>query len=312
MLRPLRFVAIFGLLTPSFISQAQLAERFRAEKVQFLGQPTAVPSFSVEERQALAAYNYIFIDGLLGDLTRDLYQQVVPYLRAQLAVELRVLRPSSLNSASANVAYLRNELRKSSISKPNIVIAHSAGAAELFLALLENPELFERARIEKVIFVQGAFSGSPLAEWAYSFLSRGCAEFVRKALPTPCGLASIFAKSAHSLLPEVAIGHRVPLQRKLGAADQALFQERAFFVRSRSTPSDTQMALKASSLYLKRYYNGFHNDGILLTLHQRVRGFGQDLGVLDADHLSLLGNSKNTDSAQIPFVRALLLEILAP
>lgn len=298
----------FLILTLSLNSHALLEDKFQNEKDLF--KKFKISSWTPEEKELLNSYSYLFIDGILGDLTQDLYKNLIPYLESELpSTSVRVLRPSSFNNMEANAKWISLEL-KSKKEKPLIVVAHSRGAAELYLALLKDPSLFEQASIHKIIFVQGAFSGSPLAEWVTTLLQKTCPTKSPSQTSEVCSFAKLFEQSAQSLNPYTAIEIRSRYQKNLKDTAKLHFQNNVYFVRSQSSSKTTTMPLKASHAYLKRYYNGFYNDGILLTSHQRIKGMGQDLGILEADHLSLLGSNKDSPEESILFFRALMAQLL--
>ena len=267
-------------------------------------------SWTAEEKQTLSAYTYVFIDGMLGDLTKDLYKNLLPHLQTELpGAHIEVLRPSSFNGLEENAKWIAFELAQN-IKNPKIVVAHSRGAAELFLALLMHPSLFEDASLGKVILVQGAMSGAPVAEWVVNLIEKWCPENNQSETSEVCHFAKAFSKSSESLIPQVAIELRAKYQKTLKASDKQKFTDKVYFVRSQSDFKSTSPRLKAGYAYLARYMNGFHNDGILLTSHQRVKGYGTDLGILQADHLSLLGTNAKSPKESIHFFRALVQRLM--
>jgi pimeloyl-ACP methyl ester carboxylesterase len=299
-----------GIAFIAFTASATLPTRYEAEMslTEIRGQN--VRDLRPVERMALEGFDFVLVDGILGDLTQSLYAEVEVFLKAQLpGAQIQIIRPSSFLGLEDNAKALAWQLRPG--KRPRIMLAHSRGAAEVFLALLKNPELLSEQNLARVVLVQGAFSGSPVADWTADLVDRGCHRTVNSKIVTSvCDFVDLFAPSLNGLRSNDARTLRTGLQRALGAETKALFQERVSFVRSRVSLGKAPMSLKPSALYLGHYYSAFDNDGILLTMQQRVPGFGQDLGILEADHLRLLGTSRKGKKDSSVFIRSLLAELV--
>jgi hypothetical protein len=309
MLKISSLLQICALALSPLSALAELPARFQMEKAITKTQDGQVRDLNRSDRQALERYDFVLVDGILGDLTQSLYSDVEPYLAKQFPQsEIQVLRPSSFLGLEQNADMLARQLRSG--SRPRILIAHSRGAAEVFLALLKNPELLAQENLAHVVLIQGAFSGSPVADWTAELLEKGCRDASRSELWTKaCDFADLFSASLTGLRPNEARALRLPLQRSSSEATRAQFMKRVSFVRSQVSIGKASLPLKPSALYLGHYFDAFANDGILLTMQQRVPGFGQDLGVLEADHLELLGAGRTKSMTSAVFVRSLMSEI---
>jgi hypothetical protein len=310
MLRRVASLLGFGIVFIAFTASATLPKRYETEMslTEIRGQ--SVRNLRPVERKALEGFDFVLVDGILGDLTQSLYSEVEVFLKAQLPEsQIQIIRPSSFHGLELNADALARQLRPG--ARPRILLAHSRGAAEVFLALLKNPDLLSEANIARVVLVQGAFSGSPVADWTADLVDRGCHRSIKSEFVTSvCDFVDLFAPSLNGLRSHSARTLRMDHQRVVGAETKAKFEERVYFVRSRVSLGKAPMALKPSALYLGHYFGAFENDGILLTIQQRVPGFGQDLGILEADHLRLLGTSRKGHKDSSVFMRSLLAELV--
>jgi pimeloyl-ACP methyl ester carboxylesterase len=259
-------------------------------------------------------YSYVFIDGMMGDFSNSLYSSIETYIQnvTRNGTDVTIIRPSSFATLAENAEALNMKLKRLGGPRPYILIAHSRGAAELFIALLKYPELFYNLNIARVILVQGAFSGSPVAEMTQEYLNKFCHSNSPKWMDEPCAFAGVFRESLRGLTPIEARKARMELQKNISPSDHQLFKERVFFVRSKTTLKKARFALKPSALFLNHYYYAFDNDGLLITIQQKVPGFGTDLGVYDADHMDLLSRSKSNPGAAITFFNSLVNRFQEP
>jgi hypothetical protein len=310
MLKPFAPLLGFGVAFIASAASATLPTRYAAEMNLTEIRAQNVRNLRPVEIKALEGFDFVLVDGILGDLTQSLYAEVEVFIKAQLPKShIQIIRPSSFLGVDDNANSLARQLRPG--ARPKILLAHSRGAAEVFLALLKNPELLSESNLARVVLVQGAFSGSPVADWTADLVERGCHRVVKsKFVTSVCDFVDLFAPSLNGLRSNEARTLRTGLQRALGAEAKARFQERVYFVRSRVSLGKAPMALKPSALYLGHYFDAFENDGILLTMQQRVPGFGQDLGILEADHLRLLGTSRKGKKDSVLFIRSLLAELV--
>jgi hypothetical protein len=290
-------------------SHADLATRYEEEKAAIEAKGS-IESLGAGLQSDLSKYDFIMVDGIFGDLTQGLYGDVVTFLKSEIPQSgIKVIRPSTALSIEENAAVLTNELRIQ--SRPKVIIAHSRGAAELFLALLKSPDLLAGDNIAKVILVQGAFSGTPVAELVSSLLNKSCSRIINPIQRAYCEFVEAHSNALKALVPIPARQIRAPLQNNMSKDDQKMFQEKVYFVKSRSSFKSVHPTLWASAAYLKREYSAFENDGLLLTLQQKVTHFGQDLGTLEADHVGLLKDSRLKPYQSRAFMKALLTEIFS-
>jgi pimeloyl-ACP methyl ester carboxylesterase len=182
-----------------------------------------------------------------------------------------------------------------------VLVGHSKGGAAALLTALRYPELVLTGVIDRVVVVQGAIGGSPLAD----AIARSAAV---RALPLPRrGLASLTPSEARSLFQEELSRVRARI-----TADglERLFA-RVFYVRSWEGRGRTSFELALTHEYLQGFGSG-QNDGLLLQEDMKLDRAGVDLGVVASDHASLTVAgllSKSTTADRKAFTRALFREI---
>ena len=142
---------------------------------------------------------WVLIDGILGDFSQTLYAQMKMVLRDEVGIQsVDILRPSSVNTILENADLLARELNF--IAKKHgqrlVLVAHSRGAVEVFLALLKHPNLLSQDIVAKVVLVQGAFDGSPLADFVVNNVGGICGQ---ESSSDFCDLIKQFLPSAASL-----------------------------------------------------------------------------------------------------------------
>lgn len=293
-------------------SQANLQSRWAEIQNAPAISLTELPSLTALESNVLKEYSFLLIDGVLGDLTASLYNSILDDInRSVPESDLQVLRPSSFFGIQENAQWIIEEISQRNKPKPLIIVAHSRGALELFVALLSKPEMFEEFKIAKVILVQGAFSGSPLADWLERLQANQCDSQFSFWIQLLCTSSKVFQSSLEGLTTERATHLRSYWQENLNPANKNLFKDRVFFVRSHSSFHNTSQALIPGKLFLSYKYFDLENDGVLLTSEQKIPGLGMDLGVLDSDHLTLLGASAQDGYKSALFFRSLLSLVVA-
>jgi hypothetical protein len=324
---PLVSALVLGLALPLSV-RADLKSRFESE--------LRVATHLQEIKESLKNRHVVFVAGFLNEGLGDRYfRDLVRYLTGELGLpsnQVTVLPNPSKNSVELNAANLVQDLAKAYEAggkKPLLVIPHSKGSPEAGLAgawlAKENVKHFTSkenpgAMIDKIISVQGAFQGSPLADKFQGV----CPEALAGHLVCD-GLLSMKQASMRDLFQK-------ELTELLKNRDAAhVFSEHLFYVRSyRETKSSVAPILKATTLSLEQDHSS--NDGILLALDQSIApvtqpkgksiSFGTDLtgGVdreLDADHTSFFctndaGDIKSvsvdTPEYREAFFRALIIE----
>lgn len=179
--------------------------------------------------------------------------------------------------------------------RPVVLVGHSKGGAGVVLAALAYPELIRGGRVVKVVSIQGAIRGSPVAD------------ALTEALPIPFlheqfkGLRTLTRKRSDGAF------RAAPVAPDL----EGWYRDHLFFVRSSETTAVVAAELTLTHAYLQRFGR---NDGLLCEGDQLLDGVGRDLGVLRADHGALTVAapvSGFTTETRKAFTRALLAELFA-
>lgn len=307
-----------AILMSSNFSFANLKNRYEVEVYRQSNPQTQSAHLPKKIVTALSGKSFLLIDGMFGDLAEKIYEKdFVPFLKSELHTnDVYVVRPASNNSMDQNARYLAAEIKlmsyrfqKQNTLKPLIVIAHSRGAAEMLVTLMLYPELIHLAHIEQVILVEGAFNGSPIADWAVNILKPKCLKpTMIPVLKETCDFYNDL-DSLQTMIPYRAIELRQSLERSLGQETRNLLQSKVSFVRGQSDFKSTWLPLVPSQIYLSQFYGP--NDGVLLTEDQYVPGLGLDLGILNVDHLRLLKSSKKRPLQHIIVLRSVISELVA-
>lgn len=111
---------------------------------------------------------FLFVSGQFGNSIPRLFSPIIDQLMASGVPKknLLAIRPDSGLSVQENVALIAKKIAQFLKSVPKDAwvtsISHSRGARELWEACVTSE--FDLSRIDRPIFVQGAFQGTPLAD----------------------------------------------------------------------------------------------------------------------------------------------------
>jgi hypothetical protein len=165
--------------------------------------------------------------------------------------------PPSWCSVESNCdRYFKDKLTKISQSSPKklVLIAHSKAAPELLGFALKNPDWIER-HVHKLVFVSGAFQGSPLANLVTGNETRP----VPLHLHLPASLVgavayfymnTIYHSGTNSLRPEKIEALFERLLKEHGNAIQTVVS-RSFFIQTSMEESDPSILLWFPHRYLR-------------------------------------------------------------
>ena len=221
--------------------------------------------------------------------------------------------------------------------KPLIIVGHSKGGAEILYFALKHWELLvgENPVIEKLVVVQGAIGGSPLAD------VRADSLMYPLSIPIAAGLNSLKAQNGFMNFSEVFSEMEEGISRKLSAGVnqgqltslgqgsvtsrldpnldiRSQVAQKIFYVRGEQSNPHALSPGISLVLFLSRNRLQGQNDGLLkvedqFLLPDGVHPFGTDLGVLpNTDHLNLVlrgyfsGSQARSKEA---FTRALIQQI---
>jgi pimeloyl-ACP methyl ester carboxylesterase len=287
------------------------------------------PSSNSLLQPSIQRVQFLFVSGfnnLLADRTLGYFSTYRRMLRNQFDAAVHYYGPWSHHSIEKNADLLAYELRRLRTvdERPVVLVGHSKGGAEILLMLLRYPELLLEGAVDRVVLIQSAIGGTPLAEGQF-----GGASYFKRALT---GMAYLlFREGMASLQPSntriVFHSSWERIRDERGSDIRALLSQRIFYVRShlphiRFHPviSPVQWASigsvgpcegECSDPHSSCEEHGRH-DGLLRLSDQIYRPdgaiLGTDLGLLEANHLDLVLDwmSRFNTASKESFMRALI------
>lgn len=249
--------------------------------------------------QGPRALHFLFVGGFLNETIPGYFVDNMAVVRDELGAEVSTLFPPSAGSLDVDAAMIRDEVGRISDSTKRavVLVGHSKGGAGVVLAVLRYPELITSGRVERVISIQGALHGSPLADGLVA------------SLPMPLVHQAFQGLSTLTRVKAEAAFRASPMRDDL----RDWYQDHVFYVRSAETTGQVSTELALSHAFVARYGSG-RNDGLLLEEDMRLEGVGTDLGVLRGDHAALVVSSplsNGTSATRKAFTRALLEQVFA-
>lgn len=274
-----------------------------------MGAP-AVPALSPSLISEVGRHTVVFVEGFLNES-----HQGMPWddAKTNFSVNMETLSsdfqtpdfikiaPPSMQAVSDNADWLIDQLNSvyaTHHQHPLLIIAHSKGAAETLLAALRHPDLLVNGMIERIVLVQGAIGGSPLAELASETRFLGLSNWAGLRSLRPAAIRALFETE------------RERFTQMETPATQILVNRHVYYVRSSQRPPEVVRRLVPGNYYLSRVAGD--NDGAIVTADEQLQGIGQDLGVLDADHADLVAApalSNSPDAYKRAFTRALFRQL---
>lgn len=249
----------------------------------WLTAPAATPS--------LAGKHVVFVAGHLNEFIPGYFDDNDAVVRG-LGATSQVVKPPSPGTMDADV-FLVTGAAESHHADGVILFGHSRGGASSLLTVLRRPRLVLDGHVAAVIIVQGAVGGSPLAD------------FINKVKPLRSdGIKALTTEESERALSEAL----TELSKTLSPEEWDRLFSRIFYVRSGRVKDAPAAELAFSELLLR---DAGANDGLLVT-HRQGMAFGVDLGVIDADHASLVVTgvlSVTTVEERRGFTSALLAEV---
>jgi pimeloyl-ACP methyl ester carboxylesterase len=249
----------------------------------------------LSELTAAKSRHYLFVGGFLNEAIPGYFADNLAVVTEQLGASASTLFPSSAASMEDDARQIRDAVNAAyeARHKPIVLVGHSKGAASSVLAVLQYPEL--AARVDRIIAIQGAFQGSPLAD---GLLTSMPIPFVFKRLK---GLPSLSPSTTKATFAAA-------LAKPREEPFNAWLASRVFYVRSWEAAGDVAYELAITHEFLSKY-GSRHSDGLLLEEAQKLDGVGRDLGVLKGDHAAFVVRGPLSNSSadeRRAFTRALL------
>ena len=245
----------------------------------------------------------IFVDGLLNEAA----QLVGNYFCDNIA------EAKKLGISNSHIGYLSSitvpnnadklmldiQTTYAKVKRPIILVGHSKGGAECLYLVLKYPELLLSEILERVVLIHPAVGGSPLADnVAENFMGRSFSKYLGE------GLISIQPQTARTLFTDAVANLKEILKtipgmitskytlanpEELSAESYKAISDRVFYVRGAAPAASLCWGVKFVIFFCKQPLNpSIPNDGLLHVEDQIVQGFGNDLGILECDHIDLV------------------------
>jgi hypothetical protein len=324
-LRQLGWV-LFAFWSQIHFAQAlTLNERWLQERV------TPFQGISSEVLDTLKSRHVLFISGIMNELAdpqvlgvrffKSYYKSNISAVENELGMTYDYYGPNSAEAVEANSQKIYSEILRiySHVGKPLVIIAHSKGGAETLHALLQHPELILRSYVDRVILIQAAIGGSPIATTTEDrwFLYSAVSWFVHQ------GVKSLEVDRSRKRLESAFSVYESHLSRFLehergGVGDLSSLHtevsQRIFYVRSHESQEHLSWGIRTVNRVCgMRLHDDGRNDGLLMLKDQKHPKIGVDLGVLLSDHIGLTvdyySNISSTDKKA--FTRAVLAHVYA-
>ena len=245
----------------------------------------------------------IFVDGLLNEAA----QLVGNYFCDNIA------EAKKLGISNSHIGYLSSitvpnnadklmlEVQKtySKVKRPIILVGHSKGGAECLYLILKYPELILSEIIERVVLIHPAVGGSPLADnVADNFMGRSFSNYLGEGLFSiqPATARTLFHDAMENLrdtlkkIPGmISAVHTLENPEELCAESYKAISDRVFYVRGAAPAASLCWGVRFVIFFCKQPLNpSIPNDGLLHVEDQLIKGFGNDLGILECDHIDLV------------------------
>lgn len=204
------------------------------------------------------ARHFVLVAGLNNEFVSAYFQSFETYLKNRGENHISKVLPSSQLTVTENNLKLSFLNLYKKYHEPLVIFAHSKGSIETAHSLAMNPEDFPDSIVEKVIYVNTPFKGSPYTP-----------ESIRELSLNPLMWNAV--RVQRSLLAENLLSMKLSHES---------LSDRTYFVRTQQDANKVSVILRNSAAFLKE-----PNDGLIPVDNQKIDHFGNDLGVFtNIDH----------------------------
>ena len=266
---------IFGLGALAFgDSESELSQRMKV----LTKNPEAL---SPENFAMLRQFHIIFVGGFTNELLRGYFAENKKALNDMGIKTVSTVFPPSGKEVEANADALDKTLRekyREGGRKPIILVGHSKGGVETLLWAIRHPDLITDGKVASVVIMQSPVDGATMVDEVRNTVGD---RVLNLFLPYHRGFVSMSAPELRAAVQENI--------NTLTAHGREYISRRVFYVRSWVKTGETTIALKPTQIYLKNGHGP--NDGLVLLKEQRIKDFGRDLGIVEANHVELIARS---------------------
>ncbi|NBU20378.1 hypothetical protein EBS43_03020 [bacterium] len=320
-----RIVFVFLLVWTAQAQALTLNQRW------FLERLSPFDGINAETLATLKNRHVLFVSGIMNELAdpqvlgfkfiKSYYRSNIDAIQNELGMSYDYYGPDSGEAVDVNSDQVYAQMMRaySRTGKPLIVIAHSKGGAETLHAILKHPEVILNGYVDRVILVQAAIGGSPIATTTENrgvlyqivswFVHRGV-----KSLETAQSQTNF--DSAFSVYQDLLNQYWIKKYGGSGAM-RPLHDEvsqKIFYVRAHESREKLSWGIRTvNDVCGMRLYDDGRNDGLLMLKDQKHPRIGIDLGVLSSDHIGLTVDyySNFSSSVKKAFTRAVVSQVYA-
>jgi hypothetical protein len=108
---------------------------------------------------------FLFVSGFLNEAIPGYFKDQTEVVK-ELGAKAHTFEPSSFTAMSDEADKVQQRVLSAwgKEERPVVLVGHSMGGASSLLCLIRYPELVAEGKLDKVIVIQGAVGGSPLAD----------------------------------------------------------------------------------------------------------------------------------------------------
>jgi hypothetical protein len=244
--------------------------------------------------ETLKNRHVLFIGGFMNGLARlvsGYYTTSIEMLTKQFHVSVSYYGPRSGRSVEVNAhkIYRRSLKLHAKEGKPLILVGHSKAGSEILNGVLKYPELILDGVVDRVVLIQAAIYGSPLAaQDDLKFPLSALNAFVKS------GMESLDQVNARESLEESFARFEDKLWQRYGDKGKEFIEKKKqeisskiFYVRSYQDPNELSYPVRMVLGFCRKDLNQYgKNDGLVLTKQMKCERIGKDLGKVKSDHIS--------------------------
>lgn len=267
-----------------------------------------------EDKKLLLGKHVTFVEGVLGkelaNIIGNYFTNNKKAVEKDFSGTTSIISPSCKLSIPENAKILNRKIKEIAYEqkKPQLLLGHSKGAAEIYYLLLNKPQLLLNGTIEQVLLVQAAIFGSPLADESGGLLFGLLNAFL------DCNMDTLTTERTRAYFDKAfkEFDEKMEMEAKIRKMPKneliKYISDRIFWVRTSLDESNPSLG---SSLILLGLQNSLHkhqieHDGLLPLSSQMDKRLGRCLGTLhNIDHIGLTVAvvSDVSDRAQRAFTR---------
>jgi hypothetical protein len=299
--------AAFSVLAFACLQLFSLTDLFRHE--------TILPAATLPEEYLvkLRGRHVIFVDGLLNEaahLVGNYFCDNISEIK-ELGISHSHIGYLSSYSVPKNADTLVGDIHETyvRVKLPIILVGHSKGGAECLYAILKNPHLLQSGIIDRVVLINPAVGGSPLADnVSKNILARCFSKYLgaglrsiqpensRKIFSEALEFFKQFLKSKSEKYPtssststSSSSTSTSSVTRSTGNYSFKNLSDRVFYIRGAAAADTLCWGVRFVIFFCRQPLDAsVPNDGLLHVEDQMLQGFGVDLGILDSDHIDLV------------------------